>query len=179
MDATALIPSRLRFGFTVSFHLIFSSFTIGLVAWLTVLETLHLITGRPAYRRVFDFWLKIFGIAFGMGIVSGIVLAFVFGTNWGELLRLSGPIRGPLLSYEAFTVFVLEVSFLGVMLFGKNKVSPGLYLFSTAIVALGTTLTAFWIMLNDSWMQYPVMLIYAVYSYNVFKGKVDLTSGRH
>src|ERR1700688_4643132 len=101
MDTTALMLSRLQFAFTVSFHIIFPSFTIGLAAWLTVLEALHLITGRPAYRRVFDVWLKIFGIAFGMGVVFGIVLAFEFGTNWSELSRLSGPIQGPLLSYEA------------------------------------------------------------------------------
>jgi len=156
MDTTALLLSRLQFAFTVSFHIIFPSFTIGLAAWLTVLEALHLITGRPAYRRVFEFWLKIFGIAFGMGVVSGIVLAFEFGTNWSELSRLSGPIQGPLLSYETFTAFMLEASFFGVLLFGRNKVKPGLYFFSTAMVALGTTLSAFWIMVNNSWMQYPV-----------------------
>ncbi len=144
MDTTALMLSRLQFAFTVSFHIIFPSFTIGLAAWLTVLEALHLITGRPAYRRVFDFWLKIFGIAFGMGVVSGIVLAFEFGTNWSELSRLSGPIQGPLLSYETFTAFMLEASFFGVLLFGKSRVRPGFYLFSTAMVALGTTLSAFW-----------------------------------
>jgi cytochrome bd ubiquinol oxidase subunit I len=156
MDTTALMLSRLQFAFTVSFHIIFPSFTIGLAAWLTVLEALHLITGRPAYRRVFDFWLKVFGIAFGMGVVSGIVLAFEFGTNWSELSRISGPIQGPLLSYETFTAFMLEASFFGVLLFGKNRVRPGFYLFSTAMVALGTTLSAFWIMVNNSWMQYPV-----------------------
>src|ERR1700754_3857204 len=156
MDTTALMLSRLQFAFTVSFHIIFPSFTIGLAAWLTVLETLHLITRRPVYRRVFDFWLKIFGIAFGMGVVSGIVLAFEFGTNWSELSRLSGPIQGPLLSYETFTAFMLEASFFGVLLFGKGKVKPGLHLFSTAMVALGTTLSAFWIMVNNSWMQVPV-----------------------
>ena len=152
---TALMLSRLQFAFTVSFHIIFPSFTIGLAAWLTVLETLHLITGRPAYRRVFDFWLKIFGIAFGMGVVSGIVLAFEFGTNWSELSRLSGPIQGPLLSYETFTAFMLEASFFGVLIFGRSRVPPWVYLFSTAMVALGTTFSAFWIMVNNSWMQVP------------------------
>jgi hypothetical protein len=149
MDTTALMLSRLQFAFTVSFHIIFPSFTIGLAAWLTVLEALHLITRRPVYRRVFDFWLKIFGIAFGMGVVSGIVLAFEFGANWSELSRLSGPIQGPLLSYETFTAFMLEASFFGVLLFGRNRVKPGLYLFSAAMVALGTTLSAFWIMVNN------------------------------
>jgi cytochrome bd ubiquinol oxidase subunit I len=146
----------LQFAFTVSFHIIFPSFTIGLAAWLTVLEALHLVTGRPAYRFLFEFWLKIFGVAFGLGVVSGIVMAFEFGTNWSELSRVSGPIQGPLLSYETFTAFALEASFFGVLLFGRQRVPPWLYLFSTAMVALGTTLSAFWIMVNNSWMQVPV-----------------------
>src|SRR5258707_30972 len=103
MDATALILSRLQFAFTISFHIIFPSFTIGLVAWLTVLEALHLAPQPPAYRVVFDFWLKIFGVAFGLGVVSGVVMAFQFGTNWSVLAKMSGPIQGPLLSYETFT----------------------------------------------------------------------------
>jgi cytochrome d ubiquinol oxidase subunit I len=156
MDIMALLLSRLQFAFTVSFHIIFPSFTIGLAAWLTVLEALYLATGRPAYRLVFEFWLKIFGVAFGLGVVSGIVLAFEFGTNWSELSRASGPIQGPLLSYETFTAFALEASFFGVLLFGRPRVAPWLYLFSTAMVALGTTFSAFWIMVNNSWMQVPV-----------------------
>src|SRR6266852_5092092 len=98
MDAAALLLSRVQFAFTISFHIIFPAFTIGLAAWLTVLETLHLASGRPAYRVVFEFWLKIFGVAFGLGVVSGIVMAFEFGTNWSVLAKLSGPIQGPLLS---------------------------------------------------------------------------------
>src|SRR6201996_44843 len=156
MDLSALVLSRVQFAFTVSFHIIFPSFTIGLAAWLTVLGALCLATGRPAYRRVFEFWLKIFGVAFGLGVVSGIVMAFEFGTNWSELSRLSGPIQGPLLTYETFTAFALEASFFGVLLFGRQRVAPWFYLFSTAMVALGTTLSAFWIMINNSWMQVPV-----------------------
>ena len=156
MDITALLLSRLQFAFTISFHIIFPSFTIGLAAWLTVLEALHLATGRPAYRTVFEFWLKIFGVAFGLGVVSGIVMAFEFGTNWSELSRVSGPIQGPLLTYETFTAFLLEASFFGVLLFGRQRVAPWVYLLSTAMVALGTTLSAFWIMVNNSWMQVPV-----------------------
>jgi cytochrome bd ubiquinol oxidase subunit I len=156
MDALPLLLSRLQFAFTISFHIIFPSFTIGLAAWLTVLEALSLTTGRPAYRVVFEFWLKIFGVAFGLGVVSGIVMAFQFGTNWSELARMSGPIQGPLLSYETFTAFALEASFFGVLLFGRSRVPPWFYLFSTAMVALGTTLSAFWIMINNSWMQVPV-----------------------
>jgi cytochrome d ubiquinol oxidase subunit I len=156
MDITALLLSRLQFAFTVSFHIVFPSFTIGLAAWLTVLESLHLTTGRPAYRLLFEFWLQIFGVAFGLGVVSGIVLAFEFGTNWSELSRMSGPIQGPLLAYETFTAFALEATFFGVLLFGRHRVAPWFYLLSTAMVALGTTFSAFWIMINNSWMQAPV-----------------------
>ena len=156
MDAIALLLSRFQFAFTISFHIIFPAFTIGLAAWLTVLELLHLTTGRPAYRILFEFWLKIFGVAFGMGVVSGVVMAFQFGTNWSALAKMSGPIQGPLLSYETFTAFALEASFFGVLLFGRSRVPPWFYLCSTAMVALGTTLSAFWIMANNSWMQVPV-----------------------
>jgi cytochrome bd ubiquinol oxidase subunit I len=156
MDPTALLLSRVQWAFTISFHIIFPAFTIGLAAWLTVLEALHFATGRPAYRLVFEFWLKIFGVAFGLGVVSGIVMAFQFGTNWSELSRMSGPIQGPLLSYETFTGFALEASFFGILLFGRSRVPPWLYLFSTAMVAFGTALSAFWIMTNNTWMQVPV-----------------------
>ena len=156
MDLTALVLSRIQFAFTVSFHIIFPSFSIGVAAWLTVLEGLHLATGRPAYRLVFEFWLKIFGVAFGLGVVSGIVMAFQFGTNWSEMSRTAGPIQGVLLSYETFTAFFLEASFFGILLFGRLRVAPWFYLFSTGMVALGTTLSSFWIMINNSWMQVPV-----------------------
>ena len=144
MDATALLLSRIQFAFTISFHIIFPAFTIGLAAWLTVLEALHLRTGRQVYQVLFEFWLKIFGIAFGLGVVSGVVMGFQFGTNWSELSKMSGPIQGPLLSYETFTAFMLEASFFGILVFGRNRVRPSFYLF------------AFWIMINNSWMQVPV-----------------------
>ncbi|MGY3496358.1 cytochrome ubiquinol oxidase subunit I [Bradyrhizobium sp. USDA 4502] len=156
MEWTALFLSRVQFAFTVSFHIIFPSFTIGLAAWLTVLEILHLGTGKPVYRRLFEFWLKIFGVTFGLGVVSGIVLAFEFGMNWSRLSVVTGPIQGPLLTYESFTAFALEASFFGVLIFGRNRVPPLVYLFSTMMVALGTTFSAFWIMVNNSWMQAPV-----------------------
>ena len=156
MDMTALFLSRIQFASTITFHIIFPTFTIGLAAWLTVLEALHLSTGRAAYRALFDFWLKIFGVAFGLGVVSGIVMAFQFGMNWSVLSRMSGPIQGPLLSYETFTAFMLEATFFGVLIFGRSRVAPWFYLFSTAMVALGTTFSAFWIMVNNSWMQVPV-----------------------
>src|SRR3977135_1516186 len=156
MDTTALILSRLQFAFTISFHIIFPAFSIGLAAWLTILEALHLTTDRPAYRVLFEFWLKIFGVAFGLGVVSGVVMAFQFGTNWSVLSKMSGPIQGPLLSYETFSAFALEATFFGILLFGRSRVPPWFYLFSTAMVALGTTLSAYWIMANNSWMQVPV-----------------------
>ena len=156
MDAIALLLSRLQFAFTISFHIIFPSFTIGLAAWLTVLEALNFATGRPTYRVVFEFWLKIFAVAFGFGVVSGIVMALQFGTNWDVLARKVGSIQGVLLSYETFTAFFLEASFFGILLLGRPRVPPWFYLFSTAMVALGTTLSAFWILVNNSWMQAPV-----------------------
>lgn len=153
---SALFLSRLQFAFTVSFHIIYPSFTIGLAAWLTTLEGLRLWTGKPVYRRLFEFWLAIFALAFGLGVVSGIVMAFEFGTNWSRLSEATGPIQGPLLAYESFTAFALEASFFGVLIFGRSRVPPLVYFFSTAMVALGTTLSAFWIMVNNSWMQAPV-----------------------
>jgi cytochrome d ubiquinol oxidase subunit I len=156
MTWTALFLSRLQFAFTVSFHIIFPSFTIGLAAWLAVLECLYLVTLRPVFRRLFEFWLRIFSVAFGLGVVSGIVLAFEFGTNWSRLSEATGPIQGPLLSYESFTAFALEASFFGVLIFGRDRVAPAFYFLSTLMVALGTTFSAFWIMVNNSWMQVPV-----------------------
>jgi cytochrome d ubiquinol oxidase subunit I len=156
MEFTALFLSRLQFAFTVSFHIIYPSFTIGLAAWLCVLQALYLKTTLEVYDRLFNFWLKIFGIAFGLGVVSGVVMAFQFGSNWSRLSELSGPIQGPLLSYESFTAFAIEASFFGVLIFGRPRVSAGNYLLSTVMVALGTTMSAFWIMVNNSWMQHPV-----------------------
>ena len=154
-ETTAILLSRIQFGFTVSFHIIFPAFTIGLAAWLTVLEGLSLATGRQVYRTLFDFWLKVFGVAFGLGVVSGIVMAFQFGSNWSELSRRSGAIQGPLLAYESFTAFALEASFFGVLIFGRKRVPPILYLVSAVLVAFGTSLSSFWILVNNSWMQVP------------------------
>ena len=121
--------SRLQFGFVITFHIIFPSFTIGLGAWLATIEGARLATGNPVYRRVFDFWLKVFALSFGMGVVTGIVMAFQFGTNWSVLAERTGPIQGPLLGYEAFTAFMLEATFFGVMLLGRDRVSPRVYFF--------------------------------------------------
>src|SRR3979490_582451 len=156
MDATALLLSRLQFAFTISLHIIFPAFTIGLAAWLTVLEALGLATGRPVYRVIFEFWLKIFGVAFGLGVVSGIVMAFQFGTNWSVLSRMSGPIQGPLLSYDTFTVYMREDTCLGVLMFGRSRVPPRFYLLPSAKVVLRQMFSRFCITVNNSWMQVPV-----------------------
>ncbi len=156
MDFTPLLLSRIQFAFTISFHIIFPTFTIGLAAWLSVLEALHLATQRPVYRRLFQFWLKIFAVAFGIGVVSGVVMAFQFGTNWSVLSQRSGSIQGPLLAYESFTAFALEASFFGVLMFGRNRVPRWFYMLAVLMVALGTTLSAFWIMVNNTWMQVPL-----------------------
>jgi cytochrome d ubiquinol oxidase subunit I len=156
MELDPFLLSRIQFAFTITFHIIFPSFTIGLAAWLATLEGLSLLTARPVYRRLFDFWLKIFGVSFGMGVVSGIVMAFQFGTNWSVLASKGGAIQGPLLGYEAFTAFILEATFLGVVFFARERIPPWAYFAACCMVALGTTLSAFWIMVNNTWMQMPV-----------------------
>lgn len=156
MELDPVFLSRLQFAFVVSFHIIFPSFTIGLAAWLASLEGMRLFTGRPIYRRVFDFWLKVFALTFGLGVVSGIVMAFQFGTNWSQLSERTGSIQGPLLGYEAFTAFLLEATFFGVMLLGRNRVKPRFYFLSCCMVALGTSFSSFWILCNNSWMQVPL-----------------------
>ncbi|MBL8668572.1 MAG: cytochrome ubiquinol oxidase subunit I [Rhodospirillales bacterium] len=156
MDFDPLLLSRIQFAFTISFHIIFPAFTVGLAAWLATLEALSMATRRPVYRSLLDFWVKVFAVAFGMGVVSGIVMAFQFGTNWSELAHRMGPIQGPLLGYETYTAFLLESTFLGIVLFGRNRVPPWAYLLACCLIALGTTFSAFWIMANNTWMQVPL-----------------------
>jgi cytochrome d ubiquinol oxidase subunit I len=155
VDLTALLLSRIQFAFTISFHIIFPAFTIGLAAWLTFLEGCGLVTGRGIYRRLSEFWLKIFAVAFGLGVVSGIVMAFQFGTNWSELSRRTGAIQGPLLGYESFTAFALEGAFFGVLMFGRDRVPRWVYFAACLLVAIGTSISSFWIMVNNTWMQWP------------------------
>ena len=152
---TALELARVQFGFTISFHIIFPAITIGLASFLTVLEACWLRTGRELYRDLYHFWSKIFAVNFGMGVVSGLVMAYQFGTNWSYYADFAGSITGPLLAYEVLTAFFLEAGFLGVMLFGWNRVGPGLHFLSTAMVALGTLVSATWILASNSWMQTP------------------------
>jgi cytochrome d ubiquinol oxidase subunit I len=155
MDIDALLLSRLQFAFVISFHILFPAFTIGLASWLAMLEGLHLWTGRDVYLRLYRFWLKLFAVSFGLGVVSGIVMSYQFGTNWSRFSDAAGPVIGPLASYEVITAFFLEAAFLGIMLFGRDKVGPRLHFAATVLVALGTLLSTFWIISANSWMQTP------------------------
>lgn len=151
----ALLLARVQFAFTVSFHFLFPAITIGVASYLAVLEGLWLKTGREVYLDLFRYWVKIFALVFGMGVVSGIVMSYQFGTNWAVFSDKAGPIIGPLMAYEVLTAFFLEAGFLGVMLFGMRRVGPGLHFTATLMVALGTILSAFWILAANSWMQTP------------------------
>ena len=152
---SSLTLARIQFAFTVSFHIIFPAFTIGLASWLAVLEWRWLKTGNTIFAEIYSMWVKIFAVTFGMGVVSGVVLSFQFGTNWSVFADKGGNVLGPLLGYEVLTAFFLEASFLGVMLFGWNRVSPRMHFASTVIVAAGTLISAFWILSANSWMQTP------------------------
>ena len=147
--------ARLQFAFTVSFHILFPAITIGLASFLAVLEGLWLKTKNETYRDLYHFWIKAFAVNFGMGVVSGLVMAYEFGTNWSGFSQFAGSITGPMLTYEVLTAFFLEAGFLGVMLFGWNRVGRGLHFFATCMVALGTILSTFWILASNSWMQTP------------------------
>jgi cytochrome d ubiquinol oxidase subunit I len=155
MEWDALLLSRLQFAFTIGFHIIFPAFTIGLASFLAVLEGLWLFTKKPLFKNLYLFWVKIFALSFGMGVVSGVVMSYQFGTNWSVFSAQAGSVIGPLLAYEVLTAFFLEASFLGVMLFGWRRVGPGLHFFSTCMVAIGTLISAFWILAANSWMQTP------------------------
>lgn len=151
----AVLLARLQFAFTLSFHFIFPSFTIGLASFLAVLNGLWLKTDNAVYDELYRYWSKIFAIVFGMGVVSGVVMSYQFGTNWSAFSEKAGPVIGPLMAYEVMTAFFLEAGFLGVMLFGREKVGPGLHFLATCMVALGTLISATWIIAVNSWMQTP------------------------
>ena len=151
----ALILARAQFAFTVSFHVLFPAFSIGLASFLAVLEGLWLGTGKGVYANLYRYWLKIFAVVFGMGVVSGLVMSYQFGTNWSVFSDKAGPVIGPLMAYEVLTAFFLEAGFLGVMLFGINKVGRNLHFVATLAVAGGTFISAFWILAVNSWMQTP------------------------
>ncbi|MBB2155045.1 cytochrome ubiquinol oxidase subunit I [Gluconacetobacter diazotrophicus] len=150
-----LLLARLQFGFTVSFHILFPAITIGLASYLAVLEGLWLARGAPVFKDLYHFWSKLFAVNFAMGVVSGLVMSYEFGTNWSYFSTFAGGVTGPLLTYEVLTAFFLEAGFLGVMLFGWDKVGRGLHFFATVMVALGTLVSATWILASNSWMQTP------------------------
>ncbi|MBI1179858.1 MAG: cytochrome ubiquinol oxidase subunit I [Alphaproteobacteria bacterium] len=155
MDIDPILLSRLQFAFTVAFHILFPTLTIGLACFLAVVEGLWLKTRDGRWRDLYQFWVKVFALSFGMGVVSGIPMSFQFGTNFSPFALATGNVLGPLLGYEVLTAFFLEASFLGIMLFGWKRVGPGLHYFATLMVAFGTTLSAFWILSANSWMQTP------------------------
>jgi cytochrome d ubiquinol oxidase subunit I len=151
----ALDLARAQFAFTMACHIVFPAFSIGLASYLAVLEGLWLATGRDVYLQVYKYWLKIFAVVFGMGVVSGIVMSYQFGTNWSAYADKTGPVIGPLMGYEVLTAFFLEAGFLGIMLFGAKRVGRGLHFAATVLVAVGTLLSAFWVLSANSWMQTP------------------------
>ncbi|MGB8695068.1 MULTISPECIES: cytochrome ubiquinol oxidase subunit I [Acinetobacter] len=155
LGLTALELARIQFAFTVSFHIIFPAISIGLASFLAVLEWRWLKTHDPVYRDLFKFWIKVFALSFGMGVVSGVVMSYQFGTNWSEFSRISGSVTGPLLAYEVLSAFFLEAGFLGIMLFGWGRVGPKAHFFATLMVAVGTCISMFWILSSNSWMQTP------------------------
>lgn len=155
MDMDPVLLARLQFAFTIIFHIIFPSFTIGLSAYIATLGAMWLRTGTERYHLLMRFWTKIFAVSFAMGVVSGIVLSYQFGTNWSRFSVVVGNVIGPLIGYEVLTAFFLEATFLGILLFGFNRVPPWLYVLSAAVVAVGTAISAFWILSANSWMQTP------------------------
>jgi cytochrome bd ubiquinol oxidase subunit I len=156
MEFDPLLLARVQFAFTIAFHIIFPTFTIGLSAYIATLEVMWIRTGTAHYHTLARFWTKIFAVSFAMGVVSGIVLSYQFGTNWSRFSDVAGNIIGPLMGYEVLTAFFLEATFLGVMLFGWNRVPPWLHVFSCVAVAAGTAMSAFWILAANSWMHTPV-----------------------
>jgi cytochrome bd ubiquinol oxidase subunit I len=155
MDFDPVLLARAQFAFTIMFHIIFPTFTIGLSAYIATLGVLWLRKGEERYHLLMQFWTRIFAVSFAMGVVSGVVLSYQFGTNWSRFSVVVGNVIGPLLGYEVLAAFFLEATFLGVLLFGFNRVPPWLYVLSAAIVAVGTATSAFWILSANSWMQTP------------------------
>lgn len=155
MELDATLLARVQFAFVVSFHILFPAFTIGLASYIAVLETLAFRSGREVYSRLSQFWTRIFAVSFGMGVVSGIVMAYQFGTNWSRFADTTAAVIGPLMGYEVLTAFFLEATFLGILLFGRARVPAALHLFAAWMVALGTLASAFWILSANSWMHTP------------------------
>ncbi len=164
-----IVLSRIQFAFTIGFHILFPTFNLGLAVFLAIMEGFWLKTHNPIYIKICRFWGKIFALTFGMGVVSGVVLSYELGTNFGIFTEAVGSVLGPLFGYEVLTAFFLEAGFLGVMLFGWNRVNAKLHFFATLMVAIGTTLSAFWIISANSWMQFPT-------GFEIINGKYEVTS---
>src|ERR1700722_14215903 len=155
MDLDPVFLSRLQFAWVIGWHILLPAFTVGAAAFIAVLEGLNLATGRDVYLRVSMFWIKIFSVAFGMGVVTGVVMPFQFGTNWSRYSDATANVLSPLFAYEGLTAFFLEASFLGVLLFGRRLVPPWAHFFAAVMVATGTLMSSFWILAANSWMQTP------------------------
>jgi len=160
MEFDPFILSRVQFALNISFHILFPTITIGLGYFLLFFRIRYTQTNDPHWEFIYTFWVKVFALTFALGVVTGIVMSFQFGTNWPGFMEKVGNIAGPLLGYEVLTAFFLEASFLGIMLFGRSRVSNRLHLTATSIVTLGTTLSAFWILSLNSWMQTPTGFTY-------------------
>src|SRR5712671_5265361 len=152
-DATTL--SRLQFAWVTGWHILLPAFTMGIASYIALLEGLYLKTRRPIYLELSTFWIHIFAVAFGMGVVTGMVMPFQFGTNWSRFTDVAGNVVGPLMAYEGLIAFFLESAFLGILLFGRKRVAPGMHFASAVLVALGTLFSSFWILATNSWMQTP------------------------
>src|SRR5712672_204547 len=155
MALDALTLSRIQFAWVIGWHILLPACTLGIASYITLLEGLFLGTGREVYLRVSNFWIRIFAVAFGMGVVTGLVLPFQFGTNWSRLSDTAANIIGPLLAYEGVVAFFLEAAFLGVLLFGRKLVPPWAHFVAALMVAGGTLFSSFWILAANSWMQTP------------------------
>src|SRR5438067_9383020 len=151
----ALLLARAQFGINIGFHILFPALTIALAWFLLGFRIAYQRTRAVEWLATYRLWVKIFALSFAMGVVTGIVMSFQFGTNWPRFMTTVGAVAGPLLSYEVLTAFFLEATFLGIMLFGLNRVGDGVHLISAIAVAGGTTLSAFWILALNSWMQTP------------------------
>jgi cytochrome d ubiquinol oxidase subunit I len=145
----------MQFAWVSAWHILLPAFTVGAASYIALLEGLHIATRRDVYLHVSNFWIHIFAVAFGMGVVTGIVMPFQFGTNWSRLSEIAGNIIGPTLAYEGLMAFFLEAAFLGVLLFGRRLVPPWAHFIAALMVALGTLFSAFWILATNSWMQTP------------------------
>ena len=155
MDLDPVLLSRVQWAWVIGWHILLPAFTIGLASYIAVLEGLYFATGRDIWFRISGFWIRIFPVSSGMGVVSGVIMPFQFGTNWSRLSDTAGDVISPLLAYEGLMAFFLEATFLGVLLFGRRLVPAWAHFFAALMVAFGTLLSSFWILATNSWMQTP------------------------